>query len=120
MGGVLGKVSTSGQWSAEEFVCNINYLELRAAFLVIKTFLEEIANNHVKIMIVYTSAVSIINNMGTCKNENCDDITVELWELCIANNTLVTAAHITGVCNTVADKESRNFHIQHTMALNEL
>ena len=113
-GGVLGKVSTGGQWSADEFVHNINYLELRAAFLVIKTFIKEIANIHVKIMIDNTSAVSIINNMGTCKSEICNDIVVALWELCIDNNTLVTAAHIAGVCNTVADKESRNFHIQHT------
>ena len=113
-GGVLGMVSTGGQWSAGEFVHNINYLELRAAFLVIKTFLNEIVNCHVKIMIDNTSAVSIINNMGTCKSELCNDITVALWELCIANNTLVTAAHIAGVSNTAADKESINFHLQHT------
>ena len=65
-------------------------------------------------MIDNTSAVSIINNMGTCKSEICNDIVVALWELCIDNNTLVTAAHIAGVSNTVANKESRNFHIHHT------
>ena len=112
--GVLDKVSTGRQWSAEEFVSNINNLELRAAFLVIKTFLKEIANSHVKITIDNTSAVSIIYNMGSCMNKICNDITVALWELCIANNTLVTAAHIAGVCNTVVDEVSRNYHIQHT------
>lgn len=105
-------VSTGGQWSAEEFVENINYLELRAAFLVMKTFIKEISNKHVKIMIDNTSAVSIINNMGTCKSEICNDIAVEIWQFCIDNNVLVTAAHIPGVDNVVADKESRNFHIQ--------
>ena len=65
-------------------------------------------------MIDNTSAVSIINNMRTCKSEICNDIVLALWELCISNNALVTAAHIAGVCNIVADKESRNFHIQNT------
>ena len=95
-GGVLGQVSTGGQWFAEEFVHNINYLELRAAFLVIKTFRTEIANSHVKVMIDNASAVSS-NNMGTCKSEVCNDIIVPLWELCIDNHTFVTAAHIGGV-----------------------
>ena len=107
--GSLGSVSTGGQWSAAEFVENINYLELRAAFLVIKTFLKEVENKHVKIMIDNTSAVSIINNMGTCKSEICNDIAVKIWQFCIANNSLITAAHIPGVDNVVADKESRNF-----------
>jgi len=106
--------STGGQWSADEFVHNINYLELPVAFLVTKTFIKEIANSHVKIMIDNTSSVSIVNNMGTCKSEICNDIVVALWELCIDKKTLVTAAHIAGVCNTVADEESRNFHIQDT------
>ena len=113
-GGALDNVATGGQWSPEEFVENINYLELRAAFLVIKTFLKEIANKHVKIMIDNTSAVSIINNMGTCKSEICNDIAVEIWQFCIASNILLTAAHIPGIDNVVADKESRNFHIQNT------
>ena len=113
-GGALDNVSTGGQWSAEEFVENINYLELRAAFLVIKTFHKEVANKHVKIMIDNTSAVSIINNMGTCKSEICNDIAVEIWQFCIANNISITAAHIPGIDNVVADKESRNFHIQNT------
>ena len=113
-GGALDNVSTGGQWSAEEFVENINYLELRAAFLVIKTFHKEVANKHVKIMIDNTSAVSIINNMGTCKSEICNDIAVEIWQFCIANNILITAAHIPGIDNVVADKESRNFHMQNT------
>ena len=112
-GGALDNVSTGGQCSAEEFVENINYLELRAAFLVIKTFVNEISNKHVKIMIDNTSAVSIINNMGTCKSDICNDIAVEIWEFCM-ENVLLTAAHIPGIDNVVADKESRNFHIQNT------
>ena len=113
-GGVLGNVSTGGKCSAEEFVHNINYLELRADFLVIKTFIEQIANRLVEIIIENTSAVSIINYMSTCKSKVCNDIVVALWELCIDNTTLFTARHIAGVCNTVADMESRKFHIQHT------
>ena len=65
-------------------------------------------------MIDTTSAVSIIDNMGTCTSEFCNDIVVALWELCIDKNNLVTAAHIAGLCNTVAGKESLKFHIHHT------
>ena len=51
----------------------------------------------VKIMIDNTSAVAQINNMGTCHT----------W-------SWLTAAHIPGSSNLIADGESRHFHSQET------
>ena len=58
--GALDTVSTGGQWSAAEVIQNINYLELRAAFLVMTRFVNKISNKHVKPMIDNTAAVSIM------------------------------------------------------------
>ena len=48
-------------------------------------------------MIDNTSAVSQINNMGTCHIEECNSFAVQIWEFCVSHNiTWLTAAHIPG------------------------
>ena len=54
-------------------------------------------------MIDNTSAVSIINNMGTSHSAKVK----QLLEWCIARNIWVSAAHIPGSENFIADFESR-------------
>ena len=73
-----------------------------------------LANKHVKIMIDNTATVGIINNMGTCHNPQCNDIAIKIWELCVHNNVWLTAAHLHGSTNLVADMESRKHGTKHT------
>ncbi len=48
-------------------------------------------------MIDNTTAVSVINNMGTCHGLKCNKIAVQIWEFCKLHNvTWLTAAHIPG------------------------
>eukprot|EP00794_Sanderia_malayensis_P014717 gene14717-16247_t len=65
-------------------------------------------------MIDNTAAVGIVNNMGTCHNPQCNDITLKIWDFFIQHSIWLTAAHLPGSVNVVADRESRNFHSQHT------
>ena len=68
-----------------------------------------------KIMIDNTTAVSVINNMGTCHSDKCNSIGVNIWEFCMSHNIIwLTAAHIPGSSNYRADKESRNFRSEDT------
>ncbi|CAC5372172.1 unnamed protein product [Mytilus coruscus] len=59
-------LSTGGQWSEEElnFSNNINYLELQAVFLGMKSFLNNLAGHYVKILSDNSTTVAYINNMG--------------------------------------------------------
>ena len=60
-------------------------------------------------MIDNTTAVSVINNMGTCHSDKCNSIGVKIWEFCMSHNTIwLTAAHIPGSSNYRADKESED------------
>ena len=53
--------------------------------------------------------------MVTCHSEECNSLVVQIWEFCISHNiTWLTAAHILGSSNVIADGESRHFHSQDT------
>ena len=94
-GAVLNDKSTGGRWLPTEREHHINYLALLAAFFALQCFHPALSNKHAKVMIDNTSAVAQINNMGTCHNEECNSLVVQIWEFCISHNiTWLTAAHI--------------------------
>ena len=114
-GAVINKKSTGGMWLPTESEHHINYLELLAAFFALQCFHSSLSGKHVKIMIDNISAVFQINNMGTCHSEECNSLVVQIWEFCISHNIpWLTADHIPGSSNVIADGESRHFHSQDT------
>ncbi len=60
-------------------------------------------------MLHNTTAVSVINHMGTNHNYNCNHIAVKIWTLCSQQQFWITACHIPGKCNVFADQASRYF-----------
>ena len=58
-------------------------------------------------MINNSAAVYMINNMGSSHSELGSSIVLDIWEFCISKHTWITAAHVPGVENVVADWESR-------------
>ena len=108
-GAALHNASTGGPWFHLEFLNHINFLELNAAY-----FRVALSSKYVKIMIDNTAAACIINNIGTCHNYQCNDITIKIWEICVQNNMWLTAAHLPGSTNFVADMESRKHSTKHT------
>ena len=54
-----------------------------------------------------TTAVATINHMGTSHSRECNLAVRFVWTWCVDNNVWLSAAHIPGVSNTQADKESR-------------
>ena len=104
-GGVLNDVSTGGLFSQEEQTNHINYLEILACFLTLQTFCSSLRDCHIKAMIDNTTAISDINNMGG-RTIPYNQLTRKLW--CIERNLRITAAHIPGKLNVLADNESRD------------
>ena len=102
-------------WLPTESEHHINYLELLAAFFALQCFYSSRTGKHVTTMIDNTSAVSQINNMGTCHSEECNSLVVQIWEFCISHNIpWLTAARIPGSSNVIADGEYRHLHSQDT------
>ena len=111
-----------GRWNTEELnraADNaINYLEMQAAYLAIKSFCKQMQNVHVRMRIDNTTAVSYISNMGGIKSEMCNQMAKKIWQFCIRRNIWLSVEHLPGVQNVVADFNSRHFQDQTEWQLN--
>ena len=56
--------STNGKWSSQESIQHINLLELKAAFLALKTFLKNQSHKVVLLKLDNSAAVAYLNNKG--------------------------------------------------------
>ncbi|XP_028404044.1 uncharacterized protein LOC114526666 [Dendronephthya gigantea] len=99
--------ATGGNWTEAESKMHINYLEMLAIYLGLKTFLSKKVRLHIRIMCDNTSAVSILNHMGTSHSDPCNELTKLIWEWCIHRKIWISTVHIPGKNNIVADIESR-------------
>ena len=114
-GAVMNDTSTGGRWSPSAAENHINCLELLAALFPLKCLQSSLSGKHAKIMIDNTTAVSVINNMGTCHSDKCNSIGITIYEFCMSRNRVwLTAAHIPGSSNYRTDKESRDFRSEDT------
>ena len=108
-GAVHHSLETNGRWSQQESLQHINYLELKAAFLALKTFLKDRSHVTVSLQIDNTTAIAYINNKGGTHSLQLLTLALELWDWCQARDIFVIASHIPGRDNVSADKESREF-----------
>ena len=63
-GAVCGTQKSGGRWAPGESEEHINYLELFAAFLALKTFYNRDNNTHIQLQLDNTTAIAYLNNMG--------------------------------------------------------
>ena len=100
------ETSTGGCWSTMEAQYHINYLELLAAFLALKTF----ANDQKGLILLRmdnVSAVTYINQKGGTHSMQLCDLALQIWEWCIQRGITLQAEHLPGNLNIVADMESQ-------------
>ncbi|XP_028394449.1 uncharacterized protein LOC114518643 [Dendronephthya gigantea] len=107
-GAVYEGSSTGGFWADEEKIHHINYLELLALFLGLQTYCKTLQGTHIRVYLDNTTAIAVINHMGTSHSPQSNTLGKTIWEWCIFRNIWLSAAHIPGVDNTIADSESRS------------
>ena len=98
---------TGGPWSQQEQELHINCLELLAATLAVKTFLKDQENKSVLLLLDNQTAVAYTNNLGGTVSTQATKLARELWMWCLQRDILLTAQHLPGKENVVADRESR-------------
>ena len=76
----------------------------------LKAFVKTDKINYVHLRVDNTTTVAQINTMGGTRSQKLFMITRELWQYCISKQIIVTAEHLPGVLNEIADRESRVFH----------
>jgi len=102
-------ISTGGHWSVEEAKWPINVLELRAAILALKALLQSqhLLLKHIHLRIDNTTAVAYINKRRGMCSPALTAQALELWAVALTAGVSLTAQHIPGIQNVVADTASR-------------
>ena len=101
----------NGRWSMEEQRMHINCLGTLAIKLAIKSLLPLHQHvKHVRIMSDNATAISYVNRQGGTHCLILNDFAVEIWNICRSFGVHISAAHIPGIHNTLADTASREFH----------
>lgn len=109
-GAVYSDNKIGGRWTGQESKYHINVLELYAILFALKSFSSLFGSCHVRIRTDSMTAVCYINNMGGIKSMNCHAVAKDIWTFAISNSFIISAEHLPGVNNEIADKESRIFH----------
>lgn len=96
----------SGLWDENTSESHINYLELLAGFKTIKGLGENLRDSHVRLCMDNSVAVSYVNKQGG-KISTLNDLAHELWLWCIDRDIWLSAEHVQGATNIIADSLSR-------------
>ena len=102
-------VKTGGPWRKAETLLHINVLEIKAAFLAIRTFLKDQTNIHTLVKMDNRTSIAYINRKGGTHSKKLSDLACQLWSWCLNRGITIQAEHIAGIDNVTADWESRVF-----------
>ncbi|KAG6456482.1 hypothetical protein O3G_MSEX009753 [Manduca sexta] len=105
-GAVSNDAKRSGRWKDTEKIHHINYLELMAAFLGLKSFANELRNCAILLRIDNTTAISYINRMGGVQHAHLNNLARSLWQWCEQRNIWIFASYVNTKENK-ADAASR-------------
>ena len=99
-----------GLWSVEEKSLHINVLEMRATHLALN-LVHTLPGDHVMISSDNTTVVAYINHQGGTKSLSLWKETMPLFLLAEKRQILLSAVHIPGHLNVIADQLSRKGQI---------
>ena len=101
-------VSTGGLWTQEEQRHHINYLEILAVFLALKTFARDRHLVAILLQMDNVTAIAFVNKMGGPHSTPLSNLAVKMWKWCYNRAIFVHAEHFPGKENVRADWESRH------------
>lgn len=105
-GAVCGNNRTNGRWKVDEIDLHINYLELQAVFLGLKSFAQQITNCAILLRVDNTTAISYVNRMGGIQFPHLNNLSRLIWQWCEERNVWIFASYVNTKEN-IADSESR-------------
>ena len=114
----MGTEPIGGTWTEDQLDIHINVKEMLAILYALRSFVDQLKGHHVCVLCDNTTAVHVLNKMGTTRSPQCNDMAKQIWSFCQNNAIFITCTHIPGVENTVADKESRHEYKQGEWMLN--
>lgn len=110
--------ATGGCWSPEEQKLHINELELLAVFYALKSFLKKEESIDVLIKSDNIAVVSHINKLGGTRSPGLIAQTKQIFAWCLQRQIRVSAQHLPGKENLMADFLSRHLRDRTDWILN--
>ena len=101
------ELSASGAWSDEEQGLHINHLELLAVVRALEAFQRDIPRGHVKIISDNSSVVAHIRNQGGTHSQSLSIRAENLLLWAQSKDWTLSACHLAGSRNVLADMLSR-------------
>jgi len=118
-GAVCGGVRTGGLWSQLEQQKHINVLELTAGMFAVQAFVKDKRDIHVHLRMDNTSALAYVTRMGGTRSPQLIQVACQLWDWCLQRGVTLSASHLPGLSNVVADFESREVRTSAEWKLHE-
>lgn len=109
----------NGWWTTEFQNRHINFLELQAIFLGVKSFAHNRSNCNILIRTDNTTALAYVNKMGSIQHPNLNFLARALWQWCEHRNLWVFASYIPSSQNQEADQASRILPPETEWSLND-
>lgn len=116
-GAFCNNTRTGGKWKEDELNFHINYLEIKAVFLALKTFARDMHDCAILLRCDNVTAISYINRMGGIQFPHLNEITRDIWQWCEKRKIWLYASYINTKDNIEADQESRNKNIDTELEL---
>ena len=113
-GAHLGDSTARGVWSSIESRLHINFLELKAVLLALKSFQHLCRDQIVLVAMDNSTVVSYINKQGGMKSGSLCALLWRLLSWCHPRGIILRARHIPGRLNVIADKLSRHNQVIQT------
>ena len=108
-GAHLDSILIGGRWLKKEASSHINFLELKAAFLAFQALVPSVKGPNVCFGIDNRTAISHINKLGGTQSQKLSNLAIELWNYALNRNLIISAIHVPGKLNVLADQKSRIF-----------
>ena len=113
-GAHVGTLTASGVWGDDLSGSHINLLELEAVVLALDAFSTSLSGKSVRVCTDNTTVACYINKQGGARSKSLSLRTEHLLLWCQARNITLSAKHVPGKINILADSLSRAHSVIHT------
>ena len=106
-GGHLGSSTASGRWPNSAEGKSINWLELKAVQLCLRQFAPQVQSQVVQLFSDNSTVVSHINKQGGARSSSLSNLACKILVWCSHHQVVLSACHLAGTLNILADLLSR-------------
>ena len=107
-GGVMIPFQVRGTWGPSLEGFSMNWKELRAIFLTLSYFVDQLQGRTVRVLSDNTTAIACLRRQGSLVCPFLWNLTREILEMCQERSITLVPVHLRGVLNILADGLSRN------------